>query len=176
MCWESRGMLNVLEAKDDVVVFKFFLRRRKNWLAPVSDKLFSPFREFEYEIGKEYTAKINPIQTIDTWRINKGIHSYDVSKILHIKINTFKTEPKFTVEVRVYDDNENDNSFYSAYEETQTKVPILMKCHIPAGTTYYVNKIGEVVSEKLVIDEEIEIPRKGPSDEFYFRYKIEYLI
>jgi hypothetical protein len=31
--------------------------------------------------------------------------------------------------------------------------PVLMKCIIPAGTTYYENKKGEIVSEKLIVKE-----------------------
>ncbi len=105
-------------------------------------------RNFRYELGKTYTAKIKPYEQepSDTYcMIDAGLHSYawdtKMTRSTYSDIVIICSRECGILSRRFY--------FFSN--------PILaMECTIPKGTVYYENKCGEIVSEKLIINKQIE--------------------
>ena len=102
-----------------------------------------------YEIGKGYSRNIcaKPLNDFSTYtRITNGLHSYseECTAILRmdggIIIKTKTTEKVVFTKV-------HSECSSSGYME-----PVLVECTIPKGSTYYENKYGEIVSDRLKIN------------------------
>lgn len=126
-----------IEATEDIKVYKVFRYSIEN-----KDILYSPYREFEYNIktGLEFIATrfkntLTNIVSETEFRADIGIHSY-------------ATENDGLHEL-VYQNwgphNVNSNAF------------IMVTCYIPKGTLYYKGKFANCqtyCSKKIIIDKE----------------------
>jgi hypothetical protein len=108
---------------------------------------------FEYELGKEYETKINTIRvTYDDYVrvIEAGFHSYawDIE---------MKSLCGGDVQVKSNRLNAGQTTFTNRGHHVGDHKIAVMECTIPKGTVYWENRVGEIVSEKLILEEEIYI-------------------
>lgn len=107
---------------------------------------------FEYGLGKTYTAKISPREWVndDTKRvIDVGLHSYawDIE---------MKSLCGGDIQVRCPRPLGGQTTYTNRHGFGNGKIAV-MECTIPKGTVYWENQVGEIVSEKLIIEEEIYV-------------------
>ena len=144
MCWIGNES-DMKVAKEDVKVVKLFYANMKTWAAldrKFIKKLYSAVYWSEYRAGEEYHAYIEPHVYADKVVINEGIHSYSYDTIFkQSKKNILKVYSKMGVSVFSYQPHTARNS--TSW--------VIYTCIIPAGTVYYENKRGEIVSERLKI-------------------------
>jgi len=133
MCWESIHTPILSIAEERVPIFKI-----------THKGLISYYQNFQYELNKEYSMKLespiiesyNSSTSLIHCRIFKGFHSYSPQKIkiFPTYINEFMVIVNHTV-LEVYD---NDTT-------------IKVDGYLPIGTKYYINELGEIVSDKIVL-------------------------
>lgn len=145
MCWIAYNRIDARPsiAKTDIVVYKI-VRIKENKLCPY----------FYYFDTIYIINKINPLINIELEEslehyacINKGYHSYfTIPKIYKYK---FSDDDVIFV---------NYNTKYKFLRDTyELNDPLcLVECVIPKGTKYYVNHLGECVSEQLIITKILE--------------------
>lgn len=103
----------------------------------------------KYEFGKTYTSDIAITNnTQHHCCIHNGLHCYS-NDLRHV----FKTINESSI---VITDNYGGNNYFG-YDKLTNRLPVLVHCVIPKGATYYENKYGEIVTDKLQIVEKIRI-------------------
>lgn len=143
MCWE--GKYKIIKAKEDIPCFKVCIKEHG---LPVGY-----FTNFVYELNKEYKTTIElegyPNESYlkrffrkllsnknDTTRIGKGFHSYSMECETECSCNTIFIRSKERYNVGYYEKN---------------KI-VLAKCTIPKGSKYLINRDGEIVSNRIIIN------------------------
>lgn len=124
MCWF--GIKRKKIAKSDISVFKIV----------DGNSLRSYYRGFPYTLGGEYFQDLTVLgkDRSEFVSITKGFHSYDTHEVkLHIT-------PK-----GVYAINNLENILGLFHNVAK------LECIVPAGSTYYKNSCGEIVSDKLKV-------------------------
>ena len=106
---------------------------------------------FEYELGKEYSTKVTPRDGSKYGIvIEAGFHSYawdiEMKQLCagDIKVRSLRHLGGQTV-------YQNNGKYGGDH-----KIAV-MECTIPKGTAYWENQVGEIVSEKLILEEEIYV-------------------
>lgn len=146
MCWVGKTE-DIHIAKEDIEVKKVLMKYHD-----VPCSFVSPYRNAPYKFDVIYEATITPRHPHrpddGTIIIDTGLHCYSVK----CNSSTYKSAYGGVTIVNIYllrtfeYTRESHN-----YVADVSRNPVLMKCIIPAGTTYYENKKGEIVSEKLII-------------------------
>ena len=146
MCWIG-NLSDKRIAKRDFFAYKVLVKHKK-----YSRDYFSPFMGERYQLGEHCVMPIpispNPVHTNGNCRIEEGLHCYSQENKVKIYNNCYGMQilaPYADLNVKIY----------SSYFDT---IPVIVKCIIPEGTTYYTNKNGEIVTEKMIIKEEIFLP------------------
>lgn len=158
MCWVtySGKKPRVHTATSDIKVVKFLLHTS-------GDDFIAPYKGTKYDYGKAVKAD-EPMNlrvhfgANDSWSITHGLHSYSPKCRMRIKDGTIMILPKDRCEAfKKYGyfeldhwDYTYDNPNASFWDEEEFPVCIMLG-YIPKGTRYYVNDVGEYVSDKLVI-------------------------
>jgi hypothetical protein len=134
MCWECKAKDKKI-AKRNIPVKKVLYKNNK-----------SPFRGFLYEDGKEYQRELDVHMKwkYDTEKpsgifIESGLHCYSnkcITKEIH-----YDREAYICIFCPIF-------SSISSFLKKHHKV---VKGFIPVGSTYYENKNGEIVTEKLIL-------------------------
>jgi hypothetical protein len=106
---------------------------------------------FEYELGNEYSTKVTPRDGSKYGIvIEAGFHSYawdiEMKQLCagDIKVRSLRHLGGQTV-------YQNNGKYGGDH-----KIAV-MECTIPKGTAYWENQVGEIVSEKLILEEEIYV-------------------
>lgn len=157
MCWVGKRSDKKV-AKTNIGVQKVLMMSDKD-----VDRFLSPYR---YEV---YTANEEKKHTIvirddivdelkeDLIRIDIGLHSY--SKKCKIEKTRRKPTPEDPpMNFLIVCPNSlfgNTHTYFDSITHGLRRTPVMVKAIIPKGTTYYENKRGEIVSEKLVITNKI---------------------
>ena len=143
MCWVGKA--------DDKKITTEDIKTRK-----IVDKFkgsyYGYYQEwFEYEIGKEYNTKVTPRDGSKYGIvIEAGFHSYawdiEMKQLCagDIKVRSLRHLGGQTV-------YQNNGKYGGDH-----KIAV-MECTIPKGTAYWENQVGEIVSEKLILEEEIYV-------------------
>lgn len=136
MCWYSKKKKAAQIAVEDILVYKVMYRK------PDNGGFRSLYRRMDYELEKIYWTDVSPI-SIDSplysMMIKEGFHSYSIDKTKAIKNNESQT---LTV---IYKNGEFvDSTFFSVNL-------VIAECIIPAGSKYYENDFGEIVSDRIII-------------------------
>lgn len=156
MCWVGENIKKV--AEEDVKCQKIVDHHIP------SDTYHAYFHEFfEYECGKVYEEKITPEITNSSndhefIRINEGFHCYSMDIAM-------KRLASRSIELTSM--THGTRSAYPSHVNPAFNT-VVMECTIPKGTEYYENGSGEIVTSKIIVEEEIQI-----KDELYekeFRY------
>ena len=102
---------------------------------------------FEYELGKEYNTKVTPRDGSKYGIvIEAGLHSYawdiEMKQLCggDIKVKSLRHLGGQTIY--------QNNGKYGGNH----KIAVI-ECTIPKGTAYWENQVGEIVSEKLILEE-----------------------
>jgi len=146
MCWVGEAN-NRKIAKEDI--------KTKKIVESIGGCYLAYYQKwFGYELGKTYTAKISPREWVnaDTKRvIDVGLHSYawdmEVKRMCggDIKVKSLGYLGGTT-------------TFINRHSPLSPNYKIVVvECTIPKGTVYWENAVGEIVSENLIIEGEIEI-------------------
>ena len=149
MCWIGK-ISDKRIAKKDMIVHKVLMKFDDGESVTYS----SPYQHSKYKLGKQYETKICP-HTFGSkpeegliW-ISFGLHCYSTD-CWHTRANGgYKEEKPYMIVINFKKEGE-----FITYRKYCDGYPTLMKAVIPAGTTYYENKKGEIVAEKLIIKEE----------------------
>ena len=176
MCWYGRKK-NLKVAKKDIKVKKVL---NKEFLKKclVRDKSFtriiSPYQGSCYEVGETYEEKINPYESVNVEiAIDRGLHCYS-NKCPHIiedigwrvsLIVCRKPCIKPGILKRILFGNKPDRfnsiGIFSSEEDSPAvdryRNLLLAQFIIPAGTRYYENDSGEIVTEKYIFKDYIEL-------------------
>lgn len=143
MCWTSKN-LKIKTAKKDIPVWKIveFDNKRKVYI--------SPFRYYQYFPGMVNTTQMI-FRTFDySYEINgyEGFHSFSNKlryKYSNGNISVYKKDI-FTKE-----------KYFFTYDSDFNFSPAIAKGYLPKGTKYAINKVREVISDCIVINEFIDL-------------------
>lgn len=162
MCWYGK-LSDKKVAKTNIEVQKVLMMSDKD-----VNRFLSPYRYEVYTANEEkkYTIVVRDdiVDELKEYiiRIDIGLHSYSM------KCKIEKTQRKQLSEdfprsflivhpknygvggLFAYTHTYSDRIIYSVH-----RIPVMVKAIIPKGTTYYENSKGEIVSEKLVITNNI---------------------
>ena len=160
MCWSGK-IKDKRIASRNIIVYKMLRKMIKN------GKTFyqAPVMTYFYGLGHKYCmGKINPVEIpasfdINSIEINEGYHCYAG----HVLVNA----DKLSNSIFIYSGDDYTKLIggfsinsrllispaFSQYGGT-----VLVKCTIPKGVTYYMNGDGEIVTDTIIIEEELEIP------------------
>lgn len=169
MCWQGH-IKDKRIAKEDIVVFKVVYRRLKGWhsLDPKYREIYaSPFMSTKYFKGEDYTFSkfsnhLYPIRFNDEGavKIGKGFHSYHPD---HCSCELTDTELVVRSNFGCMEGVQhpmmryNRHSKVTILEAYSPVEAVAMKCIIPAGSEYWVNASGEVVSTAIRFIEEMKL-------------------
>jgi hypothetical protein len=159
MCWVG-NITDKKVAKTDIEVQKVLMMSDKD-----VDRFLSPYRYEVYTANEEKKhAIVVDDSIVDEYiiRIDIGLHSYSRK----CKIENIQRKPlegdfvmRFLI---VYPKNHDKSKLFGSifsYSDriiySLRRIPVMVKAIIPEGTTYYENKRGEIVSEKLIITNKI---------------------
>lgn len=163
MCWQGH-ITDKRIAKEDVKVFKVMYRREKGWHCydtGYRETYISPYMCSRYTIGKDYTSCNNlcPEKYLnnsdDAVKITKGYHSYSPQyctygySLSHLELivnsNFGNFEDLHHHHMCRY---RRSGSFIINGKWTDCDA-VIVECVIPAGSEYWVNGQGEVVSTAI---------------------------
>ena len=130
MCWINNSIPDLLTAYVDIPILKVGESKGEN-------VMISPYRGFEYELGKTYCLGQALRVRGTSWYcfVNEGFHSYN-SLDVYIHNESWA--------VLVY---KNSHYIINQYPPTVS----VFKGIVPEGAHYYINRYGEIVSDKIVI-------------------------
>ena len=151
MCWKSKEKKTSQIAGEDIFVYKVMLQN------PDTGRYKSLYYEMEYEPGKVYSTYMEPIDVgplCEKCRImiNKGFHSYNADKteiVKGISMNHWSINSKETKDFWL------DMIYGFSYLDDEYKELVAVKCIIPKGACYYENELGEMVSDQLMVTDNI---------------------
>ena len=150
MCWfGERNDKRV--AKEDIRCKKVFYRQPGYFKVK---RYVSPVFKAPYKQGDTATSKIGIHQGIGYWMIDEGIHCYGMDKV-KIERSIAQCGERLVAKIlRVdcYGMKDYQSVFYGNDIGMQV---VVLECIIPKGSVYYENNQGEIVTEKLIIGEEI---------------------
>ena len=138
MCWVTKNKVEKKIASEDIIVYKVV---RKGCLSSFR----SPYQCTPIEVGKTLVASDGFFDEIEGDIKNEGMHAYWKDEILVARCNLV-----YFFLPMGNPDWDTFNDYWPAYSET-----FLAKCIIPAGAVYFLNERGEVVSEKLIVTDNI---------------------
>ena len=134
MCWNcyKSECLKPITAESDVKVFKIALKLDNHAAVPY----YMSGTGIIYRVGLTYEAEIGSPGL--TGRISEGLHCYS-----QLQCGVTKTQYRF---IDVYNLTLHGN--IAVYADD---LIVILHCIIPKGATYYLNDIGEIVTEKLIV-------------------------
>ncbi len=122
-------------AKRNIKVFKFGLRR----FDKVIPYYYREYSGMNYREGIEYNSEIRSKDIGFKIYIDKGLHSFNSKLCWSKKIKGYLKVCSILMSP--------DMEFANNAELVK------IKCHIPKGSTYYINYLtGEMVSDRIVVD------------------------
>ena len=162
MCW--KGKRNDMRRSDkDTKVLKVLYKKIPSNKSE-APKYYAPLVACEYELNKEY--KVAPIKLLsqypldfrmNLYKVEEGLHSFSTklkvevlplsdSRITYYKIGDYKFPARKGYLFSM------GNIFQSHGGDFEC---VVVEAIIPAGTTYYENSEGEIVSNKLILTDNI---------------------
>lgn len=145
MCWKSKK-LKIKTAKKDIPVWKV-VHANKDIYGKYTNKCRSFYKYSEYILKVRNTTQMS-FDVLNTENIfigTNGFHSYSnkVKYIIHENHNILVYLNKLFFQYTI--------CYYFRCN------PTIVKCHIPKGSKYAINKHGEIISNDIVLDEYVEI-------------------
>ena len=128
MCWKSYKYSDkkCRIAETDIKTFKILSLRKHS--------LYAYYQNYKYTIGK--LNSVNSLELIGN-KIFEGFHSYDLNNDCLSALEGIVVQGK-------------EGVFLDYYSRADHIVKV--ECIIPKGSEYYENSLGEIVSNKLIVD------------------------
>lgn len=128
MCWQYYKYIDAKRyiAETDIRTFKILSLRKHT--------LHSYYKNYDYTIGR--LNSVNSLELIGN-KIFEGFHSYDLNNDCLSVVGGIVVQAK-------------EGGFLDYYSRIDHIVKV--ECIIPKGSEYYENSLGEIVSNKLIID------------------------
>ena len=133
MCWTSNEAI-ALTADDNVVVFKVCLQHTK------TKKLISYYFHSVYTLGKLKRQSIIVDKAGNEFVIESGLHCYNT--------NAFSCSKNLLV---------LNVAPYPHFYNMEGYVAVVVRGYIPKGATYYLNDYHEIVTNRLVLTDVLDI-------------------
>lgn len=143
MCWIS-NKLKIKTAKRNIPIWKVveFDNKRKMYI--------SPFKYYQYFPGVVNTTQMI-FRIFDySYEINgyEGFHSFSNK----LRYECFKGD------ISIYKKGVfTKEKYFFTYDAGCNFSPVIAKGYLPKGTKYAINKVGEVISDCIVINEFIDL-------------------
>lgn len=150
MCWYCTGEIRKKTARKNIPVFKVMNDQSKN--QDIRNIVTSIYQKFEYVLGKQYElpeidVKSNTHRGMKTFSIYEGFHSYNQDKCRY----EFANDRTFYIKSSL-SSTQNPYNF-RLIDRFSFLVPVcVVNGYIPKGSTYYENKDGEIVSNRIVLE------------------------
>lgn len=143
MCWISEVLKAENSGESKIPIFKI-LRMYDN-----SKELAAYYRATPYVLNREYNASILPHFIDSCFEINEGLHCYSNScKFASFGDGIHIFLPK---EVTVTYSDGKRIDFDGPYKA------VVVKGYIPSNTRFYINEIGEIVTQRLILTNVLDI-------------------
>lgn len=167
MCWN--GLIRDKRvAKKDITVYKVLLVLNKEGEKP---QYFSPFIKTPYELGKIYSEHLSinyftkgssGYNNGEGIFIHRGIHCFD-SEVYVVKMPSIFPNSSKDLGFKVANKHNIFDVMWSFYPDHSVSrgnsIPVVVKCTIPEGTTYYVNNRGAIVTSRLCFEKDLGCPK-----------------
>ena len=160
MCWITKNVTNRLIAENDIPVFKIGRVSGDNAVAPYFFNNGMGYRE-NTTYSADCVIKTRPCVHGSGMRrtIDKGIHSY-LPRNIRLKPDYIATFGVIVPTVRVFTVKTTATSpdVLRDGQKYLITIAVVMLCVIPKGATYYINEVGEVVSDRIRVVRMIRQP------------------
>lgn len=133
MCWISDSA-ELLTAKSEMVVFKVCMQHQK------TKALISYYYNSVYILGTQKEEGIELDKIYDNFVIRRGLHCYNTNKFI----------PKV-------DELVLGISPYHHFYDSGAWKAVVVRGYIPVGASYYINKNQEIVTNKLVLTDVLDL-------------------
>lgn len=146
MCWLSTEKRTYKVADEDIRTYKVMVQMPG---VKIFDSLYN---HKSYEVGQIYKTTVNPVYNIENkykTRIENGFHSYDKSKT-EIKDDS----NSWYINAKNREDYSLDIIWYPP-SLREYKDIVAVECVIPKGSCYYENEDGEIVSNQIMVTDNI---------------------
>lgn len=141
MCWTSKKA-EKLTATRNLPIYKVLE------YDIITEELYSYYYHMKYELGVLYSSDVNPYTVSGGTVINQGLHCYNINCVFGQRTDgvilcasIFEPSVKFA---KLF----NDRGSYKV---------VVARGHIPTGATYYINDSGEIVTNKLVLTDVLDL-------------------
>lgn len=134
MCWQKYKHTDLQRhiAETDIISTKVLVLEK--------NKLRAFYRKYYYAIG-ELNQTDFPLEMNYLGNIYEGFHSYNSENIKYVKAIT-----------GIFVNNIVRKEFIHIFNFQECNSLVVVECTIPKGSEYYENSIGEIVSDKLIIN------------------------
>ena len=155
MCWNGYSNQKRV-AEKDIETFKVVFRSNKGKYYP-----YFQTNKMVYEKDACYKTNLTKEKNRDgSITIHSGFHSYSIANTIIRKntswcIKRFSVFTKDDMYLESYIDNGTNFEYNLGGGVTLNARPYFVRCIIPKGATYYENAQGEIVSNKIIVKEEI---------------------
>lgn len=168
MCWKTKKLPEKKVATEDISIIKVVAKNED------SDVIVPYYMlgTYKYKLGEEYKTRIGLIGEHITYReempvyfIEKGFHSYSKDMCSYSKDkDAFGKEyiaiTKPNLECAMFGTrihNELDKTSINKFGLFKEYEPVVVSGYVPKGSEYYLNEEGEIVSDKIVLKEVMDI-------------------
>ena len=164
MCWSSHNEPVKLVAEKDIPVFKIAkITKDGGAILPYFFSHSALYKENTVYMELGITPNIKMSGVDKPYTITKGLHSYSVE---NLRLQSYYQVTKFIPLVQIVTNKTTRLSQDvivngQVYNIQNTAV---MLCIIPEGATYYINEIGEIVSDTLEVKHIVRNPFKANKD------------
>ena len=155
MCWVG-NLTDIKVADNDITVYKILMKKKQGINCDASARYLSPFMFAPYSFYVvEHKKLIKPVPSYansTTYTISEGLHCYSEN----VFVKSYGEENGLSVYSKA--ENVKGHRPVESYISSANRFPVVIKCIIPEGSTYYENMYGEIVTQRLIIKEEVKLP------------------
>lgn len=146
MCWTSEVLKAENSGESTIPIIKV-LRMYDD-----SKELAAYYRATPYVLYKEYNSPILPRFIDSCFEINEGLHCYSNScRFVNFETGIHVFPPK-NVCIVTYTDGKR-----IGFDGIYSYKAVVVKGYIPSNTRFYINEIGEIVTNKLILTDVLDL-------------------
>lgn len=139
MCWKTSDRINLIMKTADKPLKTYKV------VDMLNGTYRAYFRSFEYEPNKVYNEELQDFPVIDQedgfLSLSRGFHSYFGNLAVCVDDNRL-------INIRNREDERKWLARYDSYV-------IIAECTLPEGTRYYVNEDNEVISDRIIVTDNV---------------------
>lgn len=141
MCWTSRNA-EELTATENIPIYKVLEYDM------ISEELYSYYYRMKYELGVLYSSDIYRYTVSGVTVINQGLHCYS---------SNCRFKQKADAVVLCANIFEPSVEFSKLFNDRGSHRVVVARGYIPIGATYYINDLREIVTNKLVLTDVLDL-------------------